>query len=517
MAERLLVGVQTQIDVGSAPQPAKAAPGSPFRILFVGDFSGRASRSPTDPARIAQARPRLIDRDNFDEVMQRLGAELQLRPLGGDSPPIGVKIASLEDFHPDRLYDSLDVFAAFREARRKLADPKTFAQAKAEVTAWAGAPAEKKPEQPAQAPGVAPAPPAASGAALLDQMLGETPSERAAVPGERGWNAFLRELAAPHIVPAANPMQAELTGYVDAAVGAVMRAILHDAGFQALEAAWRALAMAVKGLETGTDLKLYLLDASKAELAADLADADELRKSGWHRLLVNEAAETFGADAWAIVAADYTFDDSAADAATLDRIARVAQAAGAPFVANAGAAILGCCSLAQTPDPDDWPRRGEGEGEGTAWDRLRHAPHSRYLGLALPRILLRLPYGRKTEAVERFSFEETDGNWQHDDYLWGGPAVACALLLGHTFSAAGWEFSGALARDIEGLPLHVYRDGGEAVTKPCAEIWLTERAAERMIRSGLIPLASIKGEDRVRLVRLQSVASGETALAGRWS
>jgi type VI secretion system protein ImpC len=138
------------------------------------------------------------------------------------------------------------------------------------------------------------------------------------------------------------------------------------------------------------------------------------------------------------------------------------------------------------------------------------------LGLILPRFLLRLPYGKKSDPIESFPFEEMDTPPQHEHYLWGNPCFVAALLLGKTFSESGWEFSEGIQQDLEGLPLHVYEDAGESVVKPCAEILLTQRAADRISHCGIMPLATMKGEDRVRLLRFQSIASSEAGLAGRW-
>jgi type VI secretion system protein ImpC len=129
---------------------------------------------------------------------------------------------------------------------------------------------------------------------------------------------------------------------------------------------------------------------------------------------------------------------------------------------------------------------------------------------------LRLPYGKKTSPLEEFDFEEFAGTPVHEDYLWGNPAFAVALLLGQSFGEAGWEMRPGTAAEIDRLPLHVYQNGGESVPKPCAEVMLTEEAVERMVEEGLIPLVSFKGRDVVRVARFQSIAEPLRGLAGRW-
>src|SRR5262249_50397172 len=133
--------------------------------------------------------------------------------------------------------------------------------------------------------------PPASGGNLLEQILGGTPGrppEPTPMPGGGDWNAFLQKIVAPYTVANADPRQAELVAAVDAAISALMRAILHHPDVQALEGAWRSLFFLVRRLDTDSQLKLYLLDISRTELAADLTATDDLHTTGIYRLLVDE-------------------------------------------------------------------------------------------------------------------------------------------------------------------------------------------------------------------------------------
>ncbi len=143
-------------------------------------------------------------------------------------------------------------------------------------------------------------------------------------------------------------------------------------------------------------------------------------------------------------------------------------------------------------------------------------PEASAIGLALPRFLLRLPYGKKTDPIESFDFEEMPEAPSHEDYLWGNPAFACAALLAQSFSEYGWEMRPGAHAQIDGLPLHVYQRDGESELKPCAEALLTEDAAAHILENGLMPLVSLKERDSVRLVRFQSIAKPLRALAGGW-
>jgi type VI secretion system protein ImpC len=295
-----------------------------------------------------------------------------------------------------------------------------------------------------------------------------------------------------------------------------MSALLHLPAFQALESAWRAVFFLVRNLETSSQLKVLLIDVSKEELARDIASSPDLRSTGTYRLLVEKTVGTPGAEPWAILAGNYTFDSSREDAELLGRMAKVATAAGAPFITGASPRVLGCDSIADLPDRRKWKKQPTAEA-GAAWKALRGLAEARYLGLALPRFLIRLPYGKDTDSTELFDFEEIPDTAAHEDYLWANPAYAATLLLAQTFAEQGWELRIGTLQEITGLPIHIYTEEGESRTQPCAEVLMTQTAAEEMLEKGFMPLASLKDQPTIRLVRFQSFADPLRALAGRWS
>ena len=498
---------------------------TPFRIVLLGDWSGRANRPPSAPGpEIAARNPVLVDRDNFDQLMAKIACEVHLSLAGDESRPLTIRFNGLDDFHPDRIYERIEVFEALKRVRQRLGNPATFVAAADEVRGWTGKKAvprvagERETAAPERSPsalrGVKP-----DGGSLLEQMLEESESGRAAdasqprVPDDL--DMLLQTVVGPFLVPRDDPQQAELVAAVDEATAKLMRAILRHPDFQAIEAAWRGLYFLVSRLETDTKLKLYILDVSKAELAADLHSSNDLQATGIYRLLVERTVGTPGAEPWAVLAGNYTFDQTPADVELLSRMARIAQRAGSPFIAAASPHVLGCESLAEQPDPDDWQVTAARE-DSQAWESLRQRPEASYLGLALPRFLLRLPYGKETEPVEHFDFEEMDEQAGHENYLWGNPSFVCVYLLGMAFSEYEWDLRPGVIQDIEDLPLHVYEKEGESRIKPCAEALLTMRAAETILEKGIMPLLSFQGSDRIRLARFESLADPPTPLSGRW-
>jgi type VI secretion system protein ImpC len=416
---------------------------TPFRILLAGDFSGRANREL--PANPADRRPRAVDSDNLDQVLEEMDVALRL-------PQGTLRFRELEDFHPDRLYRQAAVFRELAESRTKL------------------------PAAPPPAPAASAKSDRELGRGLLEDMLASDEEKAARAAAEPGGLAdFIDRVMAPHLEERADPRRLEWTARVDQAAGGEMRAILHHPDFQALEAIWNSAALLVKKLQPDADLKIYLLDTTLEELTA--------------------GGSAFAGN-WAVIAGHFAFGQGAQDAARLRVLGRMAAQANAPFLAEG------------LPPEEAQP--------GPGWLELARSAEARWIGLALPRILLRLPYGKSTSAIDSFDFEEMPVSI-HQDYLWGNPGFFCAGLLGEAFRENGWDLRPERHRQIGGLPVHVYRANGASVSKPCAEIAMAESDAEFLLDNGLMPMASVRDSDSVLLVRWQSIANPAARLAGRWT
>ncbi len=455
-----------EIDVGEEAQEIpRPEPDTPFRILVAGDFSGGAGRN---------RKPIEVDRDNFDSVLARLAPSLRL-DFGSVELPVAFR--ELEDFHPDRLFEKLSPFQALRGLRRRLADPKTFRETAAQLA-----------PQPAQPRGEARN---VSGADLLREMMGDAPHAAAGpapAQAKSDFDRMLSEMVSKYTIAKDDPRQPEMIAQTDAAITGEMRAVLHHPAFQSLEAAWRGLYFLIRRLETGEDLKLYVMDLPAEQLLTS-EGLGELR-----RVAVTESTGTIGGLPWALIVGLYSFGGE--HEAILSQIAGIARSAGAPFLSGLAADVVGLKS---------------------AFEELRRSPAARWVGLAMPRILLRMPYGKNSDETETFAFEEMPNPPEHERYLWGNPALAVACLLGESFNRYGWQMRAGALRDVDGLPLHLYEADGEKKLKPCAEILMTEDAAEVLLDRGFIPVASIKDSDTVRVVRFQSMASPNAPLSGRWT
>lgn len=519
MSTGSLEGVEAELVATLASPDVAPDEGRPFHVVLPGDWSGRANRSLfASSQELSSWRPRFIDRDNLDQVIASLGVKLTLPGLDEQAPPITIDFARLDDFHPDRLYERLEIFESLRRTRDQLSNPGTFAQAAAEVSGWQNTPAIEVVHDEIEPAKAVPSQPI-SADNLLDQILDNpslNTSERDASPSAISpeISELARAAVQPYLSPDIDADQDKMIATVDERIATQLRAIMHHPDFQALEAAWRAVDFLVMRLHTGSELKLFLLDISFDELKNDLSEGD-VRATALYKLLVEQTVETPGAVPWSVIAGNYTFDLAGDDAGLLERLSVIANLAGAPFVAATTTYLLGCESLAKTPDPDDWQEKID-SAKQERWASLKAMPSSGYIGLALPRFLLRLPYGKDTDETEELAFEELAQNEDaHESYLWANPVFAIAFLLSKGFSEEGWGFRPSDFLEIEGLPMHVYQSDGDSQIKPCAEVLLTLRAAERIIDQGFMPLLSLKNTETVRLGMVQSISGSR--LAGPWN
>ena len=221
-----------------------------------------------------------------------------------------------------------------------------------------------------------------------------------------------------------------------------------------------------------------------------------------------------GGEPWSVLVGDYSFTTEAQNLSLLAALGAIASQAGGPFLAAADASMLGCRSLLETPDPRDWKVKDKQAEQ--AWQTLRQSSVAEWIGLAQPRILLRLPYGKTSDPLEYFDFEELRPQHAHEDYLWGNPAFACALLIAMAFQTKGWSMQPGDYLDVEDLPAFTFEEEGEAKMMACAELFLIERAAEAMLDRGVMPMISYRNRNAVRLMRFQSIAEPLKALSGSW-
>ena len=480
---------------------------APFHILCLGNWSGNTENKEA----LENRRPTFIDRDNFDDVIRKINPKLRLNFEDGNS--LNLSFTELDDFHPDNIFRQISLFENLRDVRKNLKNNDTFNEAAREVRSWFAMEevvksAEK--EEPAEI----------DSDNLLDAILSGKSADASAVKQKSATSSelseFIGKIVSPHIIQTDLAEQENLLMAVDEVISDLMRKILHHKEFLALESAWRGLYFLVMRTDTDTDLKIYLFDLNKEELSENLKSVNSLSDSVYYQWTLGESLENSLGEPWAIVCGNYEFKPNVDDIATLMRISQIGNASNTSFISQIGSDVLGIDSLADNPKLSDY-NLSEDSAEWKLWNTLRAAKESEYLGMAMPRFLARLPYGRDTEPTENFSFEEVRDFPKHDEYVWANPSFACAYLLARSFRKNGWEMAENIAREIEDLPMHVYKESGESKVKPCAEISMTEAGVQKMIDAGIMPLISFRDSDNIRIGSFQSVALSKERLRGRWT
>lgn len=490
--------MQYSVSFGSLPgKPRVVVPGVKFRLALLGDFSGRANAGLAETGEaLARRKPIKVDVDNLDDVLARMKLALNLSLDGGEGT-VAVPIGSMDDFHPDQIVENVELFGELRTLRRNLGNKAGFDRAAKEVLSWSGEEA------------LPPLPRKAAGATVAtDRKL----SDFARLSGRKGTSEtaeasvedLMRRLVGPLVQPARDARADQLTARVDEALSLTMRRVLHHPDFQTAEAVWRGVEFLVRRIETGARMEIVLYDVSAEELAADIAASDDLQESGLYGLLIDQPALDAGQGAISAVIGLYNFELMPPHADLLGRIAQVAAAAGAPFIAGIG------------PDPLKIPIHDQHPLIRDAWAALRELPASAYLGLAAPRFLLRLPYGKKTDPIDAFGFEEFSRQSGLSGMLWGHPALIPALLLAENFGQQGAKMKLGTVMGVGDIAYYVYiGPDGDQVALPCTERLYTERQAVVVTNYGVMPLLSLRGRPELRLGSFASLAG--PALAGFWA
>lgn len=510
MADTFRFG-DVNLEVSPQQNSVPISPDTPFRMLIVGDLSGRANRGvKKSSSDLANRKIFQIDRDNFEEIMQRLGVGLSHTIVDSSNTDIAVDFQELDDFGPDALFESVSLFESLRILRSKLMSEETFQEAAAEVKSWTDSTAQAS-SSGSEFDTVADS---GDGQVSLADLVDQTAQHRASPEAASDrWEEMIRKIVEPHIIAAPDPQRDSLVERVDAAIGESMRLLLHHHDFQDLEAKWHGLYLLIRRLDTGRDLQLHLLDVSKAEVAEDLRRAD-LAESGLHRLIVEDSVGISGSEPFAAIIGCETFTAAEEDVVTLCQLGKLGAMAGVSLIAGADGQLVGCPEPAETPDSEDW-QLGAETGE-KPWQTLLNSDAGANIGLLWPRFRGRLPYGAETSPIDAFRFEEFAGQPVAREYLWCNPVFAAALVLGKSFSESGWNMQLGEFDEVDNLPHCFGEDSyGDPIQLPCGELWLTHRAAEKARAAGIIPVMSVKGQASIRVGSFLSLNG--TSLSGGWN
>jgi type VI secretion system protein ImpC len=301
---------------------------------------------------------------------------------------------------------------------------------------------------------------------------------------------------------------------LDAKLTEQLNAVLHHEAFQTLEGTWRGLHYLVTNTETDELLKIRVLNISKTDLGKTIK---KYKGTAWDqsplfKKIYEEEFGTPGGQPYGCLLGDYFFDHSPPDVEILRGMAQIAAAAHTPFLAGTAPSLLNMDSWQQLGDARDLTKIFQ-TPDYAPWRSLRKSDDARYLGLVMPRVLARLPYGANTNPVEEFAFEEGTQGADHSKYCWSNAVYAMGANITRAFKLYGWcsrirgVESGGM---VEGLPCHTFPtdDGGVDMKCP-TEIAITDRREAELAKNGMIPLSHWKNTDYAVFVGAQSLQESE--------
>ncbi len=273
--------------------------------------------------------------------------------------------------------------------------------------------------------------------------------------------------------------------------------IMHHANFQKMEAAWRSLKFLVDRIDFKKNAKLDILDASKEDLAEDFEDAPETIQSGLYKHVYVSEYDTPGGEPYGSLVSNFEFDSGPSDITLLQNVSKVSAACHCPFLGLASPKFFGKETIQDLTKIEDLHNYME-RSEFLKWNSFRQTEDARYVGLMLPRFMLRLPYGPDTQPVKEFNYTENVKGTDHDKYLWGNSTFAFAANMVRSYIENGWcvQIRGPEAGGkVEDLPVHMYDVGKGKQMKIPTEILIPETREFEFAQEGFIPLSFYKNRN----------------------
>ncbi len=458
---------------GGAERPDSSS----LRVLVVGDFSGRAQTL------AGPDRPRPIDIDRLDGVLAALDAKLSLSPLTQSGRTIELSPRSIDDLHPDQLLQKVPELAELLRLKNALPRDPTAAARLTELLG--GVDSDADPPS-----GVRDSGPE-SGEQTLARLLGGGPAERSGTSERRPTPAAggldVQRLVKSLIggladAPAPPPDTTALSSAAEHIIGERLRAILRNERFRSFESSWRCVDRLIRNSPDEEQIQYFLLDAAPSQLAAASAELGRILDGGY-----------------SVVLLDHVYRPDAAELEDLARLLTLCSERGASVITGAHSELAGSPGFDRGADPDLWSRDWP-EPVQSAWQRVVRARESgAQLALALPRFLLRQPYGSAGETLESVRFEEILDQGEHEAFSWGNGAYLVAQAVAELRASGGERAHADGSVDVRELPVVHLEGEDEVQIKPCAEEWLSDRALGRLLAAGFSVLHGLRDSDRIRV------------------
>lgn len=283
---------------------------------------------------------------------------------------------------------------------------------------------------------------------------------------------------------------------IDAMMSEQLDAILHNAQFQKVESTWKSLQYLVSRTDFKSNTKIDLLDVDKETLREDFQDAADTTQSGLYKHIYVDEYDTPGGEPYASIVSDFEFTASAPDISLLRDVAKVSAASHCPFLGTVSSKFFGKDDINDVVKIDDIDTYMD-RAEYIRWNSFRELEDARYIGLCMPRFLLRLPYGEQN-PVRSFNYQEKVNSKSHENFLWGGASFAFAANMTESFRKYGWSVNirgPQSGGKVENLPLHQYDAGRGLQTKIPSEAIISETRELEFANLGFIPLSYYKNSD----------------------
>ena len=485
----------------------------PFVMGVLTDLSGKPNE-PLPP--VADRKFLEIDVDNFDSRLRalkpRVAFQVPNTVSGEANLSVSLIFESIDDFSPAAVARQTPPFDHLLDARQQLSNLITYMDGKSGAEELVG----RLLRDPEMLRSVADGPAAEAPGNTKFEWTLKTEFKPRTDAAQEAVERAVRTLSeqalanAQLIGPDVNRSIEAIIAQLDKTLTDGLNLILHHEDYQKLESAWRGLRYLVGNTETDEMLKIRVLNISKAELYKTLAryQGPDWDQSPVFKSVYEAEYGQFGGEPFGCLVGDYYFDHSNVDVAILGEMSKVCAAAHCPFIASAAPTVMQMQSWQEVANPRDLGKIAMAP-EYAAWRSLRESEDARYLALAMPRFLARLPYGAKTDPVEEFDFEEDAGAGDSARYVWANSAYAMAVNINRAFKTYGWcarirgiESGGA----VEGLPTHTFPtdDGGVDMKCP-TEIAISDRREAELARCGFMPLVHRKNSDFAAFISAQSL------------
>lgn len=288
----------------------------------------------------------------------------------------------------------------------------------------------------------------------------------------------------------------KMIAQIDEKISAQMDEILHHKDFQSLESKWRGLYMLVERTDFRQNIQMEFINVSKEELVEDFEDCLDITQSGLYKHVYTSGYGQFGGEPVGTILADFDLSPSNYDMKFLNKVASIAAMSHAPFIAAAGPKFFGLESFEGLPNLKDI-EDVLNSPQFAAWKGFRKNEDSRYVGLTLPRFLLRAPYDPEDNPISNFVYKENVSK-NHEHYLWGNTVYAFGTKLTESFANYRWctnIIGPKSGGEVKGLPVHTFESMGDIEMKIPTEVLVSDRREYELSEQGFIPLIMRKGSN----------------------